>query len=81
MDGDRVSTPFHTSRCYACDAPACGVRDRRPEGGMVEAACKRHADPTIRAFAACMFCSGARPSIVIDGDFAHKGCHEKAVKS
>ena len=28
--------------CYACDAPAIGVRDRRPEGGKLEHACKRH---------------------------------------
>ena len=73
--------PFHTSRCYACDDKACGVRDRRPEGGVVEAACKRHADPTIRAYAACVFCSGTRPTLTIDGDFAHKGCHAEAVRS
>lgn len=73
--------PFHTRRCYACDAHACGVRDRRPEGGSIEAACKRHADPTIKAFAACMFCSGARPSLVIDGDFAHKSCHAAETQS
>lgn len=73
--------PFHTSRCYACDGETCGVRDRRPEGGLIEAACNRHADPSIKAYAACMFCSGPRPSIVIDGDFAHKGCHTKEVHS
>ncbi len=73
--------PFCTSRCYACDGAACGVRDRRPEGGMLEAACARHADPTIKAFAACMFCSGPGPSLSIDGDFAHKKCHAKAVQS
>lgn len=68
-------TPFHSARCYACDDPAHGVRDRRLEGGLVEAACKRHADPTIPAYAACAFCSGPRPSIVLDGgSFAHKAC-------
>jgi hypothetical protein len=73
-----VSTPFHVGGCYACDDTAVGVRDRRPEGGMIEAACRRHADPTLRAFAACCFCSGARPSLVIDGQFAHKSCHTAA---
>lgn len=73
--------PFHTSRCYACDGDACGVRDRRPEGGLIEAACRRHADPSIRAFAACLFCSGPRPTLVIDGDFVHKSCHAAEVRS
>jgi len=76
-----LCAPFHTARCYACDGKACGVRDRRHEGGMVEAACARHADPTIKSFAACVFCSGSRPSLTIDGDFAHKGCHAEAVQS
>jgi len=76
-----VSIPFHTSRCYACDAPACGVRDRRPEGGMVEAACTRHADPTIKAYVACMYCSGPRPTLLIEGTFAHKGCYREDVRS
>jgi hypothetical protein len=31
-------------RCYACDAPAIGTRDRRPEGGELEQACVRHTD-------------------------------------
>jgi hypothetical protein len=48
---------------------------------MVETACGRHADPAIMAYAACMFCSGARPTISIDGDFAHKGCHAEMVRS
>jgi hypothetical protein len=48
---------------------------------MVEAACKRHADPSIKACAACVFCSGPRPTLTIDGDFAHKGCHAEAVRS
>ena len=70
---------YSTRRCYACDSKdAIGVRDRRPEGGMVEAACARHADPTIKAVAACMYCSGPRPTLDIDGDFAHKKCHAEA---
>lgn len=75
------AVPFHTSRCYACDDEVHGIRDRRPEGLQIEAACKRHADPTIRCFAACLFCSGPRPTLLIDGDFAHKGCHAEAVRS
>lgn len=69
---------YCTTRCYACDATACGVRDRRPEGGMVEAACARHADARIRAQAGCLACSGPRPSLVIDGEFWHKACHTEA---
>ena len=34
-------------QCYACGAEASGIRDRRPEGGRIEAACGRHADPTV----------------------------------
>lgn len=33
--------------CYACDAVPVGTRDRRPEGGGIEAACARHADPVV----------------------------------
>ena len=36
----RASRPV----CYACDATPVGTRDRRPEGGGIEAACARHAD-------------------------------------
>ena len=75
------ATPFHTARCYACDGKACGVRDRRPEGGLIEAACKRHADPSIPSYVACMFCSGPRPTLLVDGSFAHKGCHTEQVQS
>lgn len=31
--------------CCACDARAVGFRDRRAEGGNVELACERHAEP------------------------------------
>jgi hypothetical protein len=74
--------PFHGGNCYACDQRATGFRDLRPEGGSLEPACKRHADPTIETYQACMYCDGAvrRGSLVIDGDFAHKQCHEEAVQ-
>lgn len=36
-------------RCYACDGAVTGLRDRRPEGGKLEPACPRHADPTLPA--------------------------------
>lgn len=32
-------------RCYACEEPATGARDRRPEGGKLELACPRHSEP------------------------------------
>ncbi len=79
MTTNNAAKPYHSCKCYACDSKsAVGVRDRRPEGGMLEAACARHADPTIKAFAACMYCSGPRPSLLIDQDFAHKKCHAEA---
>ena len=71
------SLPFSTRKCYACDSEAVGVRDRRPEGGMIEAACARHADPTIPAYPACYICNGRiRPtSYDVDGTWVHKACH------
>lgn len=68
--------PYHHEYCYACDEPAIGVRDRRPEGGSVEAACERHADLTIAAYPACTYCDGpVRPgSLLIDHTFAHRAC-------
>ena len=72
--------PFHGGGCYACASKATGLRDRRPEGGSLEPACKRHADPTIRTYDACIYCNGLvrKGSLTIDGDFAHKSCHAKA---
>ena len=72
--------PFHGGRCYACGDKAAGFRDRRPEGGSLEPACRRHRDPTIKTFEACMYCSGPvrRGSVDIDDEFAHKSCHEEA---
>lgn len=66
------------SKCYACSGRTVGVRDRRPEGGEVEPACARHADPTLWAVAVCMYCDGPNPSLDVDGDFAHKKCHAEA---
>lgn len=72
--------PFHGGTCYACQATAVGFRDRRPEGGSLEPACGRHADPTVASFDACVYCDGPvrAGSLVIDSEFAHKGCHEGA---
>lgn len=71
--------PFHgAERCYACDERPVGLRDRRPEGGDLECACARHADPRIKVFQACIYCSGPRPTRVIDGQFLHAGCHAEA---
>jgi hypothetical protein len=78
MTTPRPALPYFTARCYACDAPAAGVRDRRPEGGDTESACARHRDTTIRGFAACIYCSGPRPSRMFDGEFAHVTCHTEA---
>jgi len=66
--------PRYNDKCYACDARAIGVRDQRPEG-VVEAACYRHLDPSLRSRAACCFCGGFRPSVVMDGGaLAHIAC-------
>ena len=69
--------PFHGGACYACDARAVGLRDRRPEGGALETACARHADPTIAVYCACIYCDGVvrAGSLDIDGSFAHAKCH------
>jgi len=69
-------------RCYACDANAVGIRDRRPEGGDVEAACARHADPRLVARQVCMYCRGPfrRGGVVVDGDLAHANCHRDACR-
>jgi hypothetical protein len=69
--------------CYACDARGAlvvGVRDRRPEGGQLEPACARHADPTIRAQAVCIYCEGfvRAGSLGIDGEYAHQAGHKDA---
>ena len=46
----------------------------------MERACARHADPTIKVYAACMYCNGAvrKNSLDVDGDFAHAKCHKEA---
>jgi len=68
--------PFHGGRCYACPKAAKGFRDRRPEGGLLEPACERHMDPTIKTYDACIFCNGPvrKGSVAIDDDFAHQKC-------
>jgi hypothetical protein len=70
--------PFWGGRqCYACDCTkVVGLRDRRPEGGDLEVACERHADPTIPIRKVCFMCQGAlgNGSVVIDGDTAHQKC-------
>lgn len=50
-----------------------GARDRRPEGGAIEPACSRHAEPGSRVRHVCMYCLGSmRPGGVdVDGDNAH----------
>lgn len=71
---------FGGEKCYACDCTnVVGYRDRRPEGGINEIACKRHADPWIKVFEACIYCNGPvrNGSLDIDGEFAHKKCHEQ----
>ncbi|MFA5053242.1 MAG: hypothetical protein WC565_04250 [Parcubacteria group bacterium] len=74
--------PFHGGKCYACERPAVGLRDRRPEGGELEPACRRHADPSIRTYAACIYCDGPvrKGSVSIDGEWAHAKCHEEACR-
>lgn len=77
--GSPKTYTFSHMKCYACDSKeAIGVRDRRLEGGLIESACKRHADPTLKAHKSCMYCDGPRPSLLIDYDLAHKKCHEEA---
>lgn len=70
--------PFFGGRCcYACDASPVGLRDLRPEGKDLEVACARHADPSIRIFQACIYCTTPvrRGSLCVDGNFAHAACH------
>ena len=82
MKTTAAKRPCFGSQCYACDARSVGVRDQRPEGGMLEQACGRHADPTIPSFDACFYCSTPvrKGSIDIDGEHAHKSCHREACR-
>ena len=77
MSPKTEKVPFHGGTCYACNHAAVGFRDQRPEGGMLEPACGRHADPTIKTYDACIYCDGPvkTGSLVVDTDFAHKKCH------
>lgn len=75
--------PFHGGRaCYACDAKPIGLRDRRPEGGDLEPACRRHADPRIKVYEACRYCDGPirAGSLHIDGEFVHAACEADAAR-
>jgi len=70
--------PFFGGGCYACDAKAVGFARRYilAAYALEEPACKRHADPAIAIYDACMFCSGPvrKGSVEIDGNFAHAKC-------
>lgn len=71
--------PFHGGeKCYACSAKPVGLRDRRPEGGELEIACTRHADPRILVYEACIFCDGParKGSLRIEGQFVHQSCYK-----
>lgn len=73
------SERYHGGDCYACDAPADGVRDRRPEGHDLESACKRHKDPKIKAILVCIFCDGIirRGAYRVEREYAHVKCHKQ----
>ena len=75
-----MSSAIYRAKCYACDEIAIGVRDLRLEGALIESACMRHADSTIRAFRACLYCCGPRPSRIVDGNFVHKSCEQDTSK-
>ena len=81
-NSERKAVPFHGGRkCYACDERPVGLVERYYSGRRYyEVACERHADPTIRVFEACIYCSTRvrRGSLSIDGDFAHAACHREA---
>jgi len=72
--------PFYGGTCYADEARAVGYRDRRPEGGELEPACRRHFDPSIKTYDACIYCDGPvrAGSLEIDRKFAHAKCHKEA---
>ena len=73
----RLANPGQ-GKCYACDAPAVGRRNRQddPEGKWVPA-CKRHREVEL-----CIYCNAPvrKGSLEIDGDPAHKKCHLEACK-
>ncbi len=66
--------------CYACGAKAVGLRDRRPEGGEVEPACARHAEPRLVPVLVCIYCGEPtrKRAISVDGEGAHARCHREA---
>jgi len=65
--------------------PAVGYRDLRPESktGHLNVACARHADPHIKTYEACIYCTGPvkKGSLRFDDSgYAHRTCHEDACK-
>ena len=76
--GVMIPTGRYEGRCYACDShKLVGVARHN---GTIEPACKRHTDPTIKAYFGCMFCNGPvrAGSLAIEGDYAHHKCHDEA---
>lgn len=70
---------YKLGKCYACNEAATGLRDRRSEGGEIEPACGRHAEPSLTAQVVCMYCSEpVRGGIKVDGMVAHRDCHREA---
>ncbi len=67
-------------KCYACDSMATGLRDRTTEGGTLEHACSRHADPKILVSIGCVYCSQpirkGSLSLGTGYGYAHRGCHK-----
>lgn len=44
-----------SARCYACDAGSVGVATHN---GETKSACRRHADPSMKAGRVCYVCNG-----------------------
>jgi hypothetical protein len=74
---------YALGKCYACGLEATGLRDRRPEGGEVEPACLRHAEPRLVPILVCIYCGDPtrKGSLVVDGEQAHAKCHREACAS
>lgn len=68
--------------CYACDEHSIGVT---LHNGEIRAACKRHADPKIKAKHTCMYCDGFVRAGGLDlgagpYDIVHKKCYAEDQK-
>lgn len=59
--------------CYACDKDSVGVT---MHNGAIKAACKRHADPSMRVSHKCIYCDDPvrKGSLRVDNDYAHAKC-------